>query len=416
MKKKLILSAILTIALCFSLISGATYALFTSESKMNIAINSGKVEMVANISNIETWSLENNKDEAGRTDGTFTLGGSVSFANSILTIDKIVPGDKVSFDINGTNNSNVTILYRYKIENIDGSKLMSGLEFVIDDVKYEKMAKYISAWQTLNVNENMEDVEVTIELPELAGNEYQDLETKVLITVEAIQGNATVDGTFEVYYFATTVEDLKTVLKNQGNVVLNSDLNLEASSGGYSKAGAIVSGGVLDGNNNTLEVNDSNGTWDCALYFSGGTIKNLKIEGAFRGVFTAGCSSDLVMDNVIIDNVCYTFSSDSTNPNYSVIVTNSTLNGWTSYAAGYKSVSFTNCKFGKGTGAYSYAYMRPYNDTVFTNCVFEEGYQFDSTRCTSTFVNCYYGDQLITQSNVASFLGASADQIVVNNN
>ena len=32
MKKKLIVSAILTIALCFSLITGATYALFTTES------------------------------------------------------------------------------------------------------------------------------------------------------------------------------------------------------------------------------------------------------------------------------------------------------------------------------------------------------------------------------------------------
>ena len=107
-------------------------------------------------------------------------------------------------------------------------------------------------------------------------------------------------------------------------------------------------------------------------------------------------------DNVIIDNVCYTFSSDGANSNFSVIVTNSTLNGWTSYAKGYKSVSFTNCNFGKGTGGYQYAFMRPYNDTTFTNCVFEEGYEFDSTLCVSTFINCYYGDQLITQSNVAS--------------
>ena len=90
MKRKIILSAILTIALCMSLITGATFALFTSESKVNIAINSGKVEMVANISDIETWSLEDNKEAAGRTDGTFTLGGKVSFENSLLTIDKIV--------------------------------------------------------------------------------------------------------------------------------------------------------------------------------------------------------------------------------------------------------------------------------------------------------------------------------------
>ena len=416
MKKKLIVSAILTIALCFSLITGATYALFTTESLVNIAINSGKVEMIANITNIETWSLENNKEEAGRTDGTFTLGGSVDFVNSLLTIDKIVPGDKVAFVIEGTNNSNVLVLYRYKIECVDGSKLMSGLEFVINDVKYNSLAKYVSSWQTLNVSQDMDEVEVSIELPESTGNYLQDENTKILVTVEAVQGNANVSGTEEVSYFATNVNELKELLMNKENVVLASDVEMQSSKGGYNKSGVSVNGGVLDGNNNLLEVNNANDTWDCAVYFTGGVIKNLQIGGAFRGVFTAGCNSDLVMDNVIIDNVCYTFSSDGANANYSVIVTNSTLNGWTSYAGGYKSVTFSNCKFGKGNGAYDYAYMRPYSNTPFTNCTFEVGYEFDSTQCTSTFINCYYGDQLITSSNVSTLLGSSASQVVVNNN
>ena len=58
MKKKILLSSILTIALCLSLIAGSTFALFTSESKVNIAVTSGKVEMLANVTNLETWSLE----------------------------------------------------------------------------------------------------------------------------------------------------------------------------------------------------------------------------------------------------------------------------------------------------------------------------------------------------------------------
>ena len=60
--------------------------------------------------------------------------------------------------------------------------------------------------------------------------------------------------------------------------------------------------------------------------------------------------------------------------------------------------------------------MRPYSDTTFTNCTFEVGYEFDSTQSTSTFINCYYGDQLITSSNVSTLLGSSASQVVVNNN
>ena len=345
----------------------------------------------------------------------FTLGGKVSFKNSLLTIDKIVPGDKASFVIEGTNNSNVIILYRYKIECLDGNELMSGLEFTINGSKYNSFAKYVSEWKLLNVLENMEEVEISVELPQNAGNKYQNKSANILVTVEAVQGNAEVEGSEEIHYFVSNADDLKQVLKNNGNVILSSDLEVVSSKGGYNNAGVTVSGGVLDGNNNTFEATNANGTWDCAVYFSGGEIKNITISGGFRGVFTAGCNSDLVMDNVIIDNVCYTFSSDQANSNYSVIVTNSTLNGWTSYANGYKSVSFTNCNFGKGTGGYQYAFMRPYNDTTFTNCVFEEGYEFDSTKCTSTFINCYYGDQLITQSNVASLLGSSASQVVVNN-
>ena len=96
--------------------------------------------------------------------------------------------------------------------------------------------------------------------------------------------------------------------------------------------------------------------------------------------------------------------------------TNSTFNGWTSYSDIFKEVSFTNCNFGKGTGGYTYAYMRPYNDSTFTNCVFEENYLFDSSKATSTFVNCYVGNTLITQENVTALLGSSASNIVVHNN
>ena len=47
--------------------------------------------------------------------------------------------------------------------------------------------------------------------------------------------------------------------------------------------------------------------------------------------------------------------------------------------------------------------------------VFEEGFEFDATCATSTFVNCYYGNILITQENVATLLGASAANVIVAN-
>ena len=49
MKKRVFLSSIMMIVLCTVMITGATFALFTSESKVNIAVTSGTVEAVATI-------------------------------------------------------------------------------------------------------------------------------------------------------------------------------------------------------------------------------------------------------------------------------------------------------------------------------------------------------------------------------
>ncbi len=199
-----------------------------------------------------------------------------------------------------------------------------------------------------------------------------------------------------------------------GDVVFANDITVAAGSGGYSKAGITPkAGSTVDGNGKTLTVTGANATWDCAIYTSGGTIKNLTIKGAMRGIFTAGCSSDIIVDNCVLEDVIYTFSSDVANSNYSVTFKNSTLNGWTSYTSGYKSVTFENCKFGEGNG---YAYLRPYDPTTFEDCEFEEGYEMDATRTDDLeLVNCYVGDTLITSDNIEELLGVDPADITVYN-
>jgi hypothetical protein len=113
-----------------------------------------------------------------------------------------------------------------------------------------------------------------------------------------------------------------------------------------------------------------------------------------------GATADVYIDNVVIDGTVYTFNSDGGNTNYGVYVSNSTLNGWTSFSNVHKEVVFTDCKFGEGSG---YAFCRPYNASLFENCVFEEGFEFDTKQASSIiFKNCYYGDTLITAENAAS--------------
>ena len=708
MKKKSLFISILTILLCISVITGSTFALFTSESKVNIAVSSGKVEMLANVENLQTWSLEDDLLNKGRTDGTFTQGGSVTFSGNVLTINKIIPGDKVSFELTGTNNSNVSILYRLKLICLSGEKLLDGLKVTINDQTYFGLNEYITSWSTLKEGSNMQRLNVSVELPKEAGNYYQDLKSELLVTIEAIQGNAEVEdeakvklfniwdstsdnegllnntddenkvvsiytaeqlsafrdnvnkgntykgytislmsdidldninwlpigpsadsmnkfsgvfdgnnhtlynlrveqgafyhaaglfgalsGTFKnlnienayvssissgsatdngtavvagsiytngtienvnvnnatvlgnryvavvsgyvygnildctvtnstvtatmddlsgkldngdkagiiagymvgeniyklngnkvsgcevtaerdvaglvgvanslkefennrventkVIYHAvksyvaaseivskrvsitvplsntfenvevvldpTNIDTVKDALDQGMDVTLNSDLNGNANdSNGYGVTGVYVNGTTLDGNGNKITITKANGTWDSAVSTNGGTIKNLYVEGSFRGIFTGGLKSDLYLDNVYVDKVCYTFNADGTDAYlYSLIVTNSTFNGWTSYSNIFKEVSFTDCNFGKGTGGYKYAFLRPYNDSTFTNCVFEEGYEFDSTKATSTFINCYVGNILVTSENVVSLLGSSASSIIVKN-
>ena len=208
----------------------------------------------------------------------------------------------------------------------------------------------------------------------------------------------------------TTGDELKAALNSGKNVVLGNDITMAAGKGGYNKAGVTVSGGqILDGNGKTLTVTGAGGTWDCAIYTNGGTIKNITVAGAMRGIFTAGATTDIYIDNVIFKNVIYTFNSDAGNDAYGVYISNSQINGWTSYSAVHKEVIFENCTFAEGSG---YKFCRPYMAVTFINCDFAEGYKKIDNLDTATFENCTFGGTLITADNVADFVNNPARAIV----
>ena len=183
---------------------------------------------------------------------------------------------------------------------------------------------------------------------------------------------------------------LQWALDNGKDVILNNDITLNAErSNAYGATGITVNNQTLDGNGYTLTVNKANGTWDSAIFIKSGTVKNITVKNAFRGIFTSdACNGDIYLDNVEFKDVVYTFNSDGT-PNTregSVYISNSKLNGWTSFSNTHEIVVFTNCTFGEGSG---YAFCRPYNKTEFNSCVFEEGYSVDTSKTSElTFNNC----------------------------
>ncbi|MBR2387373.1 MAG: hypothetical protein IKB02_01250 [Clostridia bacterium] len=196
---------------------------------------------------------------------------------------------------------------------------------------------------------------------------------------------------------------LQNALASGGNVDLIFDVFVESNqtgSNGYGATGVVVKNGQsLDGHGNSIGV-DAWTTWDSAINTTGGTIKNVVINSGMRGIFMSGATDNVYIDNVIIDGTVYTFNSDAGNKNYGVYISNSTLNGWTSYSNVHMEVVFDNCNFGEGQG---YAFLRAYNSTEFKNCHFDAGFEIEVVAgAEATFENCYYGDTLITADNIAT--------------
>ena len=210
---------------------------------------------------------------------------------------------------------------------------------------------------------------------------------------------------FEVvnaYTSVASATEIQEALANGENVILSGDIAVtqsEAGSNGYGATGINTNGGIIDGNGNNFSA-DVWGTWDSAISATNGTIKNLNITGGFRGIFMPGADADVYIDKVTFNNVVYTFNSDGGNKNYGVYISNSILNGWTSFSEVHKEVVFTNCTFGKGNG---YAFCRPYNPCVFENCEFSTDMEFDTTMQQNiVFKNCTYGAVKITAENAAT--------------
>ncbi len=238
-KKKVLLSSILVIALCLSLIAGSTFALFTSESKVNIAVTSGKVKVVAALSTPEIYSVKAN-DEVD-TDGetyageatafgvtskyeweaqnstytdsvtnvkyyVFKNSGTASVDGNALMLDRMTPGDRVKFKVEIDNLSNVSIIYRVVISYTGDEDFYDELDKKVGPISgddYSRKNLYTlerreqsTAWELAAASNgeptDISDLYVDIALPVDAGNEYQEKSIRLNITVEAVQSNAAI--------------------------------------------------------------------------------------------------------------------------------------------------------------------------------------------------------------------------------
>ena len=316
--------------------------------------------------------------DGGAYEASF-VGCSFSGFNAFAGDVKLVL-DGCTFKATGKSN--------YNGINLWGNATLTGCTFVFDGTAKNEWVDLCTSNQTVTfTNCVVNNGQDTVGVEKVVGNYGSD-------NTITINGKA-----YAIYHDLTALDN---ALLNGKDVILGADFKFSSSetkaNSGYGATGVSVNGGTLDGNGHKLGITNW-GTWDAAVHTTGGTIKNLTINSGMRGIFMGSATADVYIDNVTIDGTIYTFNSDGGNSNYGVYISNSTLNGWTSFSNVHKEVVFTNCTFGEGQG---YAFCRPYNVATFENCVFEEGYEFDTSKVSGlVFNNCYYGDELITEENAS---------------
>ncbi len=259
--KTLILSA--AAALAFGSVAvGTTYALFTSEAGTSVTVTSGKVSLKTEIKNIKLFSLSETTGEVTEisSQDTFTTGGTFSYADGEVSLDKIVPGDKVEFEMDITNESNVDIKYHKLFKVLEDTGLCAGLEMTIDGEAYDGAtlsSEYVD-WLKEDAG-TPKTVKISIALPVAAGNAYQNKTCKLSFKYEAVQKNAkveTIDPTTLAIYTPTDLsifaKKLETGTYNYEKTVLMDDLDMTGfgyASPDYSKTTVLE----FDGNGHTIK-------------------------------------------------------------------------------------------------------------------------------------------------------------------
>ena len=214
--------------------------------------------------------------------------------------------------------------------------------------------------------------------------------------------------------------DLETAVANGGDVVMANDVTLTGkviTTNGITEAygnkvGVAQYGGTLDGSGNSLT---ETGKYAYVIVTHGGTIKNINIVGGGRGIVIYAPTEDVIIDNVVIDGPGYAINTAEHN-GQDLIVTNSTIKGWTSLA-GLDSVSFTGCLFGENStkcwqnSGYDADYdrlIRPYGQASFTDCTFEKNFYIDLSALangnTVTLTNCNCEGVVLTAENYANYI------------
>ena len=210
MKNKILLTSVITVVVCLSLIVGSTLALFTSDSTVNIGVGAGQVKIEAKIpsNTLTTSSMGDPNTPAGVFANTGTA--KLTDGNKTLEIERMTPGDVVNFGIQVENKSNVAIKYRVVAEAVAGggntpdltevltvTAIVNGQNYTLNKNGKTFTSNYILVGTTNGNGNAITNIDVTVSFPDgghpngndLGDNAYQNGTAKLTFKVEAVQGN-----------------------------------------------------------------------------------------------------------------------------------------------------------------------------------------------------------------------------------
>lgn len=229
MKKKVLAISIITIMLCVAVIAGATFALFTDNGGVDIAVTSGKVSVSAAVdTNSMTLYSPASVNENGEVVNAENAASQTAFANGgtakvdeygALSLSGLTPGDKAEFQIKITNNSDVNYKQRVSFALSSGdevlyAQLLVGIK-TQEDGEYDYYTGGYTAWESKSANTEEETLYVTVELPAYTGNSAKGKQCALSFSVEAVQGNASVsNGEAGNVYFAERADALSGILSS----------------------------------------------------------------------------------------------------------------------------------------------------------------------------------------------------------
>ena len=334
-KSKILFSSFVAIIFCLSMMVGATFALFTSESKVNVAVSSGNVEVVATTSNLALFSKG-----VAQSDNTFEVGGTAKMEGNEITINRMVPMDEVKFDITINNYSNVNVLYRVIVTQVEDKGLFDALTVTFTEngtsqvfaggYSYSDWATLVPTDADAETADEIKTINVSIAFPDGENqNKYQNTACKLTVTVEAVQGNA------KVVNPVTKLGDREYEVNSEEGMMLMNGIINSTSHGegrslkfyltddmdmtGYTWTPISLWWVDVDGQGHTVSnlncVGDDWGRSGFAGFTGGGSVSNITFEnvtsrGTQVGIVSGSCEG-FALTNVTIagtNQVTYDYS------------------------------------------------------------------------------------------------------------